>query len=40
MSVPVTLANAVADALSPLGVELTALPVHGDVLHSLIEGER
>jgi 2-furoyl-CoA dehydrogenase large subunit len=40
MSVPVALANAVADALSPLGVELTCLPVHGDVLHSLIEGER
>jgi 2-furoyl-CoA dehydrogenase large subunit len=40
MSVPAALANAVADALSPLGVELTCLPVHGDVLHSLIEGER
>jgi len=38
MSVPVALANAVADAISPLGVELNALPVHGDVLHSLIEG--
>ena len=40
MSVPVALANAVADALGPLGVELNALPVHGDVLHSLMEGER
>jgi 2-furoyl-CoA dehydrogenase large subunit len=40
MSVPAALANAIADALSPLGVELTRLPVHGDVLHSLIEGER
>jgi 2-furoyl-CoA dehydrogenase large subunit len=40
MSLPVALANAVADALGPLGVELNALPVHGDVLHSLMEGER
>jgi 2-furoyl-CoA dehydrogenase large subunit len=40
MSVPAALANAVADALSPLGVELNSLPVHGDVLHSLIEGKR
>ncbi len=38
MSVPVALANAVADALGPLGVELNRLPVHGDVLHALIEG--
>jgi 2-furoyl-CoA dehydrogenase large subunit len=37
MSVPVALANAVADALGPLGVELTSLPVHGDVLHTLLE---
>ena len=37
---PVALANAVADALGPLGVELTCLPVHGDVLHALMEGER
>ena len=40
MSVPAALANAVADALAPLGLELNQLPVHGDVLHSLIEGER
>jgi len=39
MSVPVALANAVADALAPLGLDLTALPMHGDVLHALIEGE-
>jgi len=39
MSVPVALANAVADALAPLGIELTCLPVHGDVLHSLLEDE-
>jgi 2-furoyl-CoA dehydrogenase large subunit len=38
MSVPAALANAVADALAPLGVDLTALPVHGTVLHALIEG--
>jgi 2-furoyl-CoA dehydrogenase large subunit len=37
MSVPVALANAVADALGPLGVELNSLPVHGDVLHTLLE---
>ncbi len=40
MSVPAALANAVADALAPLGLELNQLPVHGDVLHALIEGER
>ncbi len=39
MSVPAALANAVADALSPLGVELDHLPVHGDVLHTLLEEE-
>ena len=37
MSVPVALANAVADALRPLGIDLTSLPVHGNVLHALIE---
>ena len=37
---PAALANAVADAISPLGADLTVLPVHGDVLHSLIEGKR
>ena len=37
MSVPVALANAVNDALSPLGIELNHLPVHGDVLHALLE---
>jgi 2-furoyl-CoA dehydrogenase large subunit len=36
MSVPVALANAVADALAPLGVELNSLPVHGNVLHDLM----
>jgi 2-furoyl-CoA dehydrogenase large subunit len=36
MSVPAALANAVADALAPLGIELTSLPVHGNVLNDLI----
>ena len=36
MSVPGALANAVADALAPLGIELNALPVHGNVLHDLL----
>ena len=39
MSVPAALANAVADALAPLGLDLTSLPVHGNVLHALMEGE-
>ena len=39
MSVPVALANAVADALAPHGIDLTSLPVHGNVLHALMEGE-
>jgi 2-furoyl-CoA dehydrogenase large subunit len=39
MSVPVALANAVADALAPLGIELNSLPVHGNVLHDLISTE-
>ena len=39
MSVPVALANAVADALAPHGIDLTSLPVHGNVLHTLMEGE-
>ncbi|HEY4466056.1 MAG TPA: xanthine dehydrogenase family protein molybdopterin-binding subunit [Streptosporangiaceae bacterium] len=36
MSVPAAVANAVADALAPLGIELTSLPVHGNVLNDLI----
>jgi 2-furoyl-CoA dehydrogenase large subunit len=36
MSVPAALANAVADALAPLGLDLTTLPVHGNVLHDLL----
>ncbi len=37
MSIPVALANAVSDALSPQGVEIDALPVHGTVIHELLE---
>jgi 2-furoyl-CoA dehydrogenase large subunit len=38
MSFPVAVANAVADALAPLGVDITRLPLHGSVLHDLILG--
>lgn len=37
MSIPVALANAVADAVAPAGVEITSLPLHGNVLHELLE---
>jgi 2-furoyl-CoA dehydrogenase large subunit len=36
MSFPVALANAVADALAPSGVEITSLPLHGEVFHQLL----
>jgi 2-furoyl-CoA dehydrogenase large subunit len=36
MSFPVALANAVADALAPAGVRIDRLPLHGDVLHTLL----
>lgn len=36
MSLPVALANAVADALRDEGVEITSLPLHGNVLHQLL----
>jgi 2-furoyl-CoA dehydrogenase large subunit len=36
MSIPVALANAVTDALAPLGVEIDRLPVHGTVIHDLL----
>ena len=35
MSFPVAFANAVADALAPHGIEITGLPLHGEVLHQL-----
>ncbi|MCW2720671.1 xanthine dehydrogenase family protein molybdopterin-binding subunit [Pseudonocardia sp.] len=36
MSFPVAFANAVADALAPRGVDITSLPLHGEVLHQLL----
>lgn len=38
MSFPVALANAVTDALSPHGLRIDSLPVHGNVLHDLLDG--
>lgn len=38
MSLPVAIANAVADALSGEGVDITSLPLHGNVLHELLNG--
>jgi 2-furoyl-CoA dehydrogenase large subunit len=38
MAMPVAVANAVADALSPLGVSVRALPLHGSALDSLLSG--
>jgi 2-furoyl-CoA dehydrogenase large subunit len=40
MSFPVALANAVTDALSPYGLRIDRLPVHGSVLHDLLDGAR
>ncbi|MDQ4119693.1 MAG: xanthine dehydrogenase family protein molybdopterin-binding subunit [Actinomycetota bacterium] len=37
MSFPAAFANAVADALAPHGVPITRLPLHGEVLHQLLE---
>jgi 2-furoyl-CoA dehydrogenase large subunit len=36
MSFPVAIANAVADALSPKGVVIDSLPLHANVLHTLL----
>lgn len=36
MSLPAAIANAVADALAPEGVDVTTLPLHGNVLHQLL----
>jgi 2-furoyl-CoA dehydrogenase large subunit len=38
MSFPVAFANAVADALAPRGIDITRLPLHGEVLHRLLDG--
>ncbi|MGY1590943.1 xanthine dehydrogenase family protein molybdopterin-binding subunit [Geodermatophilus sp. SYSU D00708] len=40
MSFPVALANAVTDALSPYGLKIDQLPVHGNVLHDMLDGVR
>ncbi|MGE3286509.1 MAG: xanthine dehydrogenase family protein molybdopterin-binding subunit [Pseudonocardia sp.] len=40
MSFPVAFANAVADALAPAGVVVDRLPLHGDVIHRLLEETR
>jgi 2-furoyl-CoA dehydrogenase large subunit len=40
MSFPVAIANAVTDALSPYGLKINRLPVHGNVLHELLDGAR
>jgi 2-furoyl-CoA dehydrogenase large subunit len=37
MTIPVAIANAVTDALVPLGAQIDRLPVHGSVLHELLE---
>ncbi|QWZ07393.1 xanthine dehydrogenase family protein molybdopterin-binding subunit [Nocardioides panacis] len=36
MSLPVAIANAVADALAPEGIAINSLPLHGNVLHQLL----
>jgi len=36
MSLPVAIANAVADALAPSGVDIASLPLHGNVIHELL----
>jgi 2-furoyl-CoA dehydrogenase large subunit len=36
MSLPVAIANAVADALAPEGIAINSLPLHGNVLHHLL----
>ncbi|MFG2888018.1 xanthine dehydrogenase family protein molybdopterin-binding subunit [Streptomyces sp. NPDC048248] len=40
MSLPVAIANAVADALAPAGVDITTLPLHGNVLNELLNGSQ
>lgn len=37
MSFPAAFASAVADAVGPHGIEITRLPLHGEVLHQLFE---
>jgi 2-furoyl-CoA dehydrogenase large subunit len=40
MSIPAAIANAVSDALAPFGVEIDRLPVHGSVIHELLETKK
>jgi CO/xanthine dehydrogenase Mo-binding subunit len=40
MTVPAVIANAVSDALSPLGVRVTELPMTPDRLWALIQAAR
>jgi 2-furoyl-CoA dehydrogenase large subunit len=40
MSIPAAVANAVTDALSEHGVQIDRLPVHGSVLHHLLDQDR
>lgn len=40
MSFPVAVANAIADALSPEGIEITSLPIHGNTIFQLLESAR
>ncbi|MEX2626293.1 MAG: xanthine dehydrogenase family protein molybdopterin-binding subunit [Ilumatobacteraceae bacterium] len=37
MSLPVAIANAIADALAPAGIAISSLPLHGNVLHQLLD---
>lgn len=37
MIFPVAIANAIADAMAPAGIEITSLPLHGNVLQQLID---
>ncbi|MGH3154836.1 MAG: xanthine dehydrogenase family protein molybdopterin-binding subunit [Streptosporangiaceae bacterium] len=37
MIFPVAIANAVADAMAPAGIEITSLPLHGNVLQQLLD---
>jgi 2-furoyl-CoA dehydrogenase large subunit len=40
MSLPVAIANAVADALWPEGVEVASLPLHGNLLHQMLNTKK
>jgi hypothetical protein len=40
MTVPAVIANAVSDALKPLGISITELPMTPSRLHALIKAAR